>query len=124
MNLLWIGLGGALGAISRYLSAQLALKIFPFMAFLGTLIVNSLGSFLIGFLFFYFKKNVVSSLWESLFIVGFLGGYTTFSTYVLETYQFFLKGEIKLVFTNILLHHLLCFLFVFLGAILGKSFNN
>ena len=79
-----VGAGGFLGAISRFLLATGAQKltgsIFPY----GTLTVNVLGSFIIGFLFLYFEQTV-SPTQKALLITGFLGALTTFSTFSLET---------------------------------------
>ena len=79
-----VGAGGFLGAISRFLLAtgvqKLAGSTFPY----GTLTVNVLGSFIIGFLFLYFEQTV-SPTQKALLMTGFLGALTTFSTFSLET---------------------------------------
>jgi len=82
--LLAVGMGGFLGAISRFLLSTMIQKFagatFPW----GTLGVNVLGSFLIGFLFLYFEQ-VISPTQKALLITGLLGALTTFSTFSLET---------------------------------------
>ena len=82
--ILAVGAGGFLGAISRFLLAAGVQKLtgstFPY----GTLTVNVLGSFIIGFLFLYFEQTV-SPTQKALLITGFLGALTTFSTFSLET---------------------------------------
>ena len=83
--LLSIGLGGFMGAIARFSLSAMVNKLssspFPW----GTLSVNILGSFLIGFLFFYFSQINLSVNQKAMFITGLLGALTTFSTFSLDT---------------------------------------
>ena len=88
MNLILIGLGGALGAISRYIMSAWVttwwLKSFP----LATLLVNVLGSFLMGVAFVVVVDRLeMLPQARLIFMVGFLGGFTTFSSFSLEAYQ-------------------------------------
>jgi len=80
-----VGIGGFIGAILRFTISswvqKATLSIFPF----GTLSVNVLGSFLIGFLFLYFQQINLSPYHKSLIITGLLGALTTFSTFSLDT---------------------------------------
>jgi CrcB protein len=120
MNYLYIAIGGGIGALLRYLSSQFvnsSMNIkFPF----GTLFVNCLGALLIGFLIHIFDLFSINIKWKLFLITGFLGGYTTFSTYSLETVQYFISGNIKHAVINILLNNVLCILFVLLGIWLNK----
>jgi CrcB protein len=116
--------GGGLGALLRYLSVQAALGVtggvpagFPF----GTLFVNGAGAFVIGFLFNAFQTYAVPASLRLFLITGFLGGFTTFSTYSLETVQFLLSGNIRQGIMNFLLNNVLCFLLVTAGILLSKS---
>lgn len=94
MNYLYIGLGGACGAITRYFLGQLlSLKAsgsFP----LGTIFVNLSGAFLLGFLMGG-GDVFVASKYIPILTTGFLGSYTTFSTFSYETVQLFEEGETK-----------------------------
>jgi len=83
--LLSVGIGGFIGAVLRFTLSgwvqKASASTFPF----GTLSVNILGSFLIGFLFLYFQQINLSPNHKALFITGLLGALTTFSTFSLDT---------------------------------------
>jgi len=82
--LFYIGIGGFFGAISRFLISLAATNGFGNSFAYGTLSVNVIGSFLIGILAIYFEQNIAPE-YKALFITGFLGALTTFSTFSLET---------------------------------------
>jgi CrcB protein len=121
MQYLSVLAGGAIGALLRYLSTQgiSALVKAPFPA--GTLLVNVIGSLVIGFLFGAFETRAVPAGLRLFLITGFLGGYTTFSSYSLETVRLFLAGSISTAFINIALNNLLCLGFTFLGLGLSQK---
>ncbi|QQO08812.1 fluoride efflux transporter CrcB [Breznakiella homolactica] len=120
MNILSVALGGGIGAVLRYGSSKLAHRIFETSFPLGILLVNILGSFLIGFLFSLFRIHKVSAPAELFFITGLLGGYTTFSSYALETMVLFMDGKTGPALLNLLLSNGLCLLAVLAGLWLGK----
>ncbi|GHV55964.1 putative fluoride ion transporter CrcB [Spirochaetia bacterium] len=120
MNYLFVILGGGIGAVLRYLSTQgiTALAKVPFPA--GTLAVNVVGALIIGFLFSLFEARAVPVGLRLFLITGFLGGYTTFSSYSLETARLMLEGNIPMALLNLLLNNGVCLLFVVLGISAGK----
>jgi CrcB protein len=120
MNYLYIIIGGAIGALLRYLSTLFINQSVNTKFSLGTLFVNCIGALLIGFLINIFDIFSINNKWKLLVITGFLGGYTTFSTYSLETAQYFMNGNIKHALVNILLNNILCILFVLMGIWLNK----
>jgi CrcB protein len=114
-------LGGATGTILRYFcsgwSSQFLGAQFPY----GTLIVNLLGCFIIGFvLALPQNKFPVSEEMRLLIVVGFCGAFTTFSTWICETDKLIQKGEITKVFLNIVVSLILGYLIYRLGVLLAR----
>lgn len=94
MNVLLVALGGAIGSVGRYLmgawfQALVGKPGFPW----GTFLVNVMGAFLIGVAFGLSKDGPLSSQAWTLVVIGALGGYTTYSTYALETLEQFADGR-------------------------------
>lgn len=123
-NLLLIALGGAFGAVSRYLvsiSMQSWLgRGFPY----GTLLVNVLGSFIIGFLSVLLLDRLShSSELRALLMVGFLGAFTTFSSFSLETLSLYEQGAYGLATLNILANVVLCLLAVTAAVMLARQLS-
>jgi len=115
LEYLFVIIGGGIGALLRYLSSNYINSSINIKYPLGTLFVNCLGALLIGFLINIFDRYNINIEYKLLLITGFLGGYTTFSTYSLETVQYFINGNIKQALLNIFLNNILCILFVFIG---------
>ncbi len=118
--LIYIGMGGFLGAISRFLIAGYVQKNFVTFFPIGTLSVNVLGSFIIGFMAMYFE-NIVQPEYKALVITGFLGALTTFSTFSLENTNMLLDGEYFKVSLNILLNVILTISSTILAIMIFKK---
>lgn len=120
-KILFVLAGGALGSVFRYsvsgMSHRLFTGVFPY----GTLVVNLAGSFFIGFAWGLLENTNISSNFRTFLFIGIFGGFTTFSSYSLETMNLLRDGEIKMGLINILGSNLLGLLLVFLGFILSKS---
>lgn len=119
MNIIAIFIGGGSGAVSRfllsrYISSQQVSGMLP----LGTLVENLIGSLLIGFFFQLIGKTAPPTYLRSFITVGFLGGFTTFSTYALETVLLLGKRQYTAAAVNFVLHNLLGFLAVLAGMVL------
>jgi CrcB protein len=107
MLLLFVGIGGFFGAIVRYVVSGIVQEFFSAQFPVGTLTVNVLGSFLIGFLSALFEEVVAPEVRAAL-ITGFLGSLTTFSTFSYETVSMISEGAVFRALLNIILNVLLC----------------
>jgi CrcB protein len=122
-RLLLVGLGGFVGTVVRYwLSGVIARRYgetFPW----GTLAVNALGCFLAGCLFYLlFDRFLTSPTARSVVFIGLLGGFTTFSSYGMQTFTLIRDGEVSLALLNVLVSNILCLFLVWLGYTLAKVF--
>ena len=118
MNIVFVGLGGFIGASTRYLISLYASKIFTSKIPIGTLTVNILGSLIIGIVMeLTLKTSLISPHMKLFLTTGFLGGLTTFSTFSYETMELIEKGELLLAIFNIALNLLLSLG----GGILGRG---
>jgi CrcB protein len=120
--LLWVGLGGFAGAIARYvLGGVVAARvgaIFPW----GTFVINISGSFILGFfLAFAQERPWVHPNARLLFAVGFVGAYTTFSTYMYESMRLMIEGQFALAALNVVGSVILGLAAVFAGIALGSA---
>jgi len=102
MNILYVFLGAGIGGILRYWIILLANKINCQLP-LGTITVNMLGCFFAGIVLFFVLSDFFSQTVSIFFIVGILGGFTTFSAFSIETFMFFQKGQMFLMLCNILI---------------------
>lgn len=120
INILLVIAGGGLGSACRYLFSQLATKWFGSNFPMGTLGVNLIGCFLIGVGFSLAGRNIISPSVRLLFMTGFLGGLTTFSTYCLESTNFMRSNQLLPALGNIAVNNLGGLVLVFVGLWLGK----
>lgn len=115
-----IGLGGAIGTLLRYymggLDYRFSSGVFP----VSTLVVNVTGSFVIGFLWGVVDRFVISPDVRLFIFIGVLGGYTTFSTFSLETFNLMRDGEYRIAAVNVALSVILSIIAVFAGYIISR----
>ena len=123
---LWIAVGSALGGMARYwcsgVAARLIGETFPW----GTIIVNIVGSFIIGFFATLTGPDgriFADTLTRQFVMIGLCGGYTTFSSFSLQTLALVQDGEWLLASANIALSVIACLLAVWAGYALAASIN-
>jgi fluoride exporter len=122
----WIAIGSALGGMARYwcsgVVARLIGETFPW----GTMTVNIVGSFIIGFFATLTGPDgrvFADTLTRQFVLIGFLGGYTTFSSFSLQTLNLVQDGEWWLAGANVALSIVACLAAVWLGYVLATSIN-
>jgi CrcB protein len=117
-----VAIGGAVGSVLRFwvgthVSNRLATR---FLA--GTFIINMTACFLIGFVITLLAENTSwSPNWRYLIPIGFIGGYSTFSTFEYETFRVFQEGELLIAGLNVVLSVIVGFVSVWLGVITGRT---
>lgn len=122
LQILAIAGGGAVGAVARFLVStgvyRLLGRDFPW----GTLAVNVLGSFGMGLLFvLLLERSLVSAELRAAILIGFLGSFTTFSTFSLETLTLVEQGEALRALLNVALSVLLCVAACWAGIIAARA---
>lgn len=118
-----LALGGAIGTILRYLVQgflQPQSTVFPW----GTFAVNAIGSFVIGFLWAFFDQGFISSNMRLFLFIGLLGGFTTFSSFSLETMNLIRDNEKSLALLNIVICNTLPLFLAFAGLFTAKFLIN
>ena len=121
-HLFLIALGGAFGAVLRFTISSGAAAVlgrdFPY----GTLLVNVVGSCLIGALYVVLSERVIAGAgWRAFLVVGLLGALTTFSTFSLETLQLLENGALTQAALNVAANVVLCLAACWFGLILVRQ---
>jgi len=127
MEYLWIALGSALGGVARYWLSGVVARRFGESFPVGTLIVNVTGSFVIGFVATLTDPGgrlLMSVTARQFVMLGVLGGYTTFSSFSLQTLNLARDGEWLYASANVVLSVILCLLAVWVGQVIARMINR
>jgi CrcB protein len=121
VNFVFVSLGAIVGANARYVISRYLAKVigpaFPY----GTLAINVVGSFIVGwFMIWTTERVLIDPRWRLLVVVGFCGGFTTFSSYAFESMAYLEQGNWALMTTNILTNNVLCLLAALAGMALAR----
>jgi CrcB protein len=116
-----IGIGGFAGAIARYalgiyIGSRYGVR-FPY----GTFVINMSGSFLLGLIMVLLARTTANANWRYLVPIGFIGAYTTFSTFEYETLRAIQDGQLMTGLLNVVLSVLVGFVAVWAGVALGRA---
>ena len=112
-----VAVGGAMGSVARLLLSRGVQAFFPYAELpLGIIAVNILGCFLIGFLYGIFElKLLINPVWRAGLVIGILGGFTTFSSFSIDTVVFLQKGAYHAALMNVFITVIVCLLATLFG---------
>ena len=120
-KLFLIGLAGFIGTLGRYWLSGLVARRYGETFPSGTLAVNLIGCFLVGILFYLLQERfLVNQTVRTIIMIGFLGGFTTFSSFGLQTFTLLQNGQFGLAALNVSLSNLIGLILVWAGYSIGK----
>ena len=120
INLILVATGGATGAVLRYILTNFSKTVFMSSVY-GTLTVNIIGCFLIGYLITSdLSKNINENFVKFFLIIGLLGSFTTFSAFSLEVVDLIISKKILIALVYISISIIVCILFAYLGMLINK----
>ena len=123
----WVAIGGAIGTTGRYWLSGVVARLFGETFPWGTLAINVSGSFIIGFFAALTGPDgriFVGSTARQFVMIGICGGYTTFSSFSLQTLALVREGDMIEAGANILLSVVVCMIFVWLGTVAAALLNQ
>ena len=121
-RIILVGVAGLLGTLGRYWLSGLIPKRYGETFPWGTLVVNAVGCFFMGAVYYLSEERfLISPTVRSVILIGLLGGFTTFSSYGLQTFTLLREGEFGLAVLNVTLSNLLGLLLVWAGYTLMKA---
>ncbi len=120
-RLLLIGLAGFVGTLSRYWLSGVVARRYGETFPLGTLVVNLSGCFVVGLLYYLLQERfVVNPTARTIVLIGFLGGFTTFSSLGLQTFTLLQDGEFALAILNLTVSNFVGLFLVWIGYTLAR----
>jgi len=124
VHILYIGVGGFIGAVSRYLLSRYINNLLPSFPF-GTLTVNIIGSFVLGFIIYSISagKNISPEM-RDFITIGMVGGFTTMSAFAYESFRLMELNQLMLFAMNIALNVILCIAAIYAGKELAMLISK
>ncbi|WED43445.1 fluoride efflux transporter CrcB [Legionella cardiaca] len=124
-SLLAVACGGTIGAVARFATVNIMQKLLGTGYPYGTLMVNCVGSFLAGFIMILIMERLVDAeYWRLFLVVGFLGAYTTFSSFSWETWMLYQNGQPLIAIGNIIFNNIGALVMAFIGIHCGRLVGN
>lgn len=124
-RLFLLAAAGAAGALSRYVLSSLIQRHTPGLFPLATLAINLAGCFLFGLLWALAEqRHLIPPEWRAVLLTGFLGAFTTFSSFAYENAQLLRHGQLGLLAVNVVVQNLLGVVLVLAGMQLGRGANG
>ncbi len=120
LKYMMVGIGGFLGAIARYLLGNYIGSRYGVRFPYGTFVINMSGSFFVGLALVLLARTTASPYWRYLIPIGFIGAFTTFSTFEYETLRAVQDGQAITGLLNVVLSVIVGFIAVWAGAALGR----
>ena len=121
MDVIWVGVGGMVGAAARFGVSQVVADRWGVDLPYGTFLVNLTGSFAIGVILTVLLDRVADPVWRLLLVTGFLGGYTTFSSYAFELVTLIGGGRLGWAAAYLIASNLLGVVACAAGAVCGRE---
>ena len=119
-TIMLVGTGGFIGSVSRYFLSRMIQSFFPVVFPYGTLAVNVLGCFLIGFILGLAENDLVLPEWRLFLATGFCGGFTTFSTFADENINLYLEKEYFYLLLYATISYVIGIAAVWVGIVVSK----
>ncbi len=124
MKVILLMTGGAIGTLLRYSLVEIGSRWTSGSLPIGTLLVNLLGSFLIGLSWGLFGKENIRPEIKAFLFVGVFGGFTTFSSFALENFHLIRNGDLRTAFSYLAITNIVGIILVFIGYFLSQSLLN
>lgn len=122
-KILLIGAAGLIGTLLRYWLSNVVARRYGEAFPLGTMLVNIIGCFLAGLLFYLMQERfAINQTLRAVVMIGFLGGFTTFSSYGLQTFTLLRDGEFAFAALNLIISNAVGLLMVWAGYAVAKAF--